>query len=68
MASITLPRPSRKGNLANVVISNLYNIGPSVAGIGRETKEKRSRAWVPRNGLRHAPSETRIRLYSPMAK
>ena len=31
-----------EGNLANVVISNLYNIGPSVAGIGgeRETKEK----------------------------
>ena len=45
MASITLPRPSRKGNLANVVISNLYNIGPSVAGIGgRENKGKKKQS------------------------
>ena len=41
MTSITLPRPSRKDNLANIVISNLYSIGPSVADIGeRKTKEK----------------------------
>ena len=44
MASITLPRPSRKGNLANVVISNLYNIRPSVAGIGGERQKKKKQS------------------------
>ena len=37
MASITLPRPSRKGNLANVVISNLLSSNPTY---GKKTKEK----------------------------
>ena len=48
MASITLPRPSRKGNLANVVILNLFSsIGPSVADIGgeRQKKEKAEREY-----------------------
>jgi hypothetical protein len=41
MASITLPRPSRKGNLANVVAPIPVNIGPTVAEkVGRTRKEK----------------------------
>jgi hypothetical protein len=41
MASITLPRPSRKGNLANVVAPIPMKIGPSVAKKGgRKRKEK----------------------------
>jgi hypothetical protein len=39
--SITLPRPSRKGNLANVVTPIPVKIGPSVAEKGgRKRKEK----------------------------
>jgi hypothetical protein len=42
MASITLPRPSRKGNLANVVDPIPMKIGPSVAEKGgRKRKEKK---------------------------
>jgi hypothetical protein len=41
MAYITLPRPSRKGNLANVAASIPVKIGPSVAEKGgRKRKEK----------------------------
>jgi hypothetical protein len=41
MASITLPRPSRKGNLANVVAPIPVKIRPSVAEKGgRKRKEK----------------------------
>jgi hypothetical protein len=44
MASITLPRPSRKGNLANVVAPIPVKIGPTIAEIGgikrKEKKEK----------------------------
>jgi hypothetical protein len=37
----TLPRPSRKGNLGNVVAPIPVKIGPSVAGKGgRKRKEK----------------------------
>jgi hypothetical protein len=42
MASITLPRPSQKGNLANVVAPIPMKIGPSVAEKGgRKRKEKK---------------------------
>jgi hypothetical protein len=41
MASITLPRPSQKGNLANVVAPIPVKIGPSGAEKeGRKRKEK----------------------------
>jgi hypothetical protein len=41
MASITLPRPNRKGNLANIVAPIPMNIGPTVAKKGgRKRKEK----------------------------
>jgi hypothetical protein len=41
MTSITLPRPSQKGNLANVVAPIPVKIGPSVAEQGgRKRKEK----------------------------
>jgi hypothetical protein len=41
MASITLPRPSRKGNLANVVAPIPVKIGPTVTEKGgRKRKEK----------------------------
>jgi hypothetical protein len=44
MASITLPRPSRKGNLANVVAPiPVKNVGPMVAeqGGGKRKREKK---------------------------
>jgi hypothetical protein len=44
MASITLPRPSRKGNLANAVAPIPVKIGPTVAekeGRKREEKEEK---------------------------
>jgi hypothetical protein len=41
MVSITLPRRSQKGNLANIVAPILVNIGPTVAKKeGRTRKEK----------------------------
>jgi hypothetical protein len=41
MASITLPRPSRKGNLANVGAPIPVKIGPSVTEKGgRKIKKK----------------------------
>jgi hypothetical protein len=41
MRSITLSRPGRKGNLANIVASKPVKIGPSVAKKGgRKRKEK----------------------------
>jgi hypothetical protein len=41
MASITLSRPSRKGNLANIGAPIPVKIGPSVAEKGgRKRKEK----------------------------
>jgi hypothetical protein len=40
-ASIAVPRPSRKGNLANVVAPIPVKIGPSIAEKGgRRRKEK----------------------------
>jgi hypothetical protein len=44
MASITLPRPSRKGNLANIIAPKPVKIGPTVAKKGgrkREEKEEK---------------------------
>jgi hypothetical protein len=42
MASITLPRPSQKGNLANVVTPIPVKIGPSVAEKeGEREREKK---------------------------
>jgi hypothetical protein len=44
MVSITLPRPSRKGNLANVVAPIPVKIGPTVAEKGgRKRKEKKKK-------------------------
>jgi hypothetical protein len=41
MASITLPRPSQKGNLANVIVPIPVKIGPTIAEKGgRKRKEK----------------------------
>ena len=40
MASITLPRPSRKGNLANVVILYLSKSGHRLPTKGRKKKRK----------------------------
>jgi hypothetical protein len=41
MASKTLPRPCRKGNLANVIAPIPVKVGPSVAEEGgRKRKEK----------------------------
>jgi hypothetical protein len=45
MASITLPRPSQKGNLANIVAPKPVKIGPTVTKKGgrkrNEKEEKR---------------------------
>jgi hypothetical protein len=40
MASITLPRPSQKGNLANVVAPIPVKIGPTVAEKGGRKRKK----------------------------
>jgi hypothetical protein len=41
MTSITLPRPSRKGNLANIISPIPVKIGPTIAEKrGRKRKEK----------------------------
>jgi hypothetical protein len=63
MASITLPRPSRKGNLANVVAPIPVKIGPSVAEKGgRKRKEKRRKTRVSTEARTR---ETEIQLCSP---
>jgi hypothetical protein len=41
MASITLPRPSQKGNLANVVAPIPVKIGPTVAKKEGERERKK---------------------------
>jgi hypothetical protein len=43
MASITLPRPSRKGNLANVVAPIPVKIGPMVAKKEGERERKKKK-------------------------
>jgi hypothetical protein len=44
MASITLPRPSRKGNLANVVAPiPVKSVGPMVAEQGGRKRKKRKK-------------------------
>jgi hypothetical protein len=64
MASITLPRPSRKGSLANVVAPIPVKIGPTVAKKGgRKRKEKRRKTRVSTEARTR---ETGIQLCSPM--
>jgi hypothetical protein len=41
MASITLPRPSRKGNLANIVAPIPVKIGSTVAEKGGKKREEK---------------------------
>jgi hypothetical protein len=41
MASITLPRTSRKGNLANIIAPIPVNIGLTVAEKGGRKKDKK---------------------------
>jgi hypothetical protein len=62
MASITLPRPSRKGNLANVVASIPVNsVGPMVAEQGgRKRQGKKTRVSTEAR-----TRETGIQLCSP---
>jgi hypothetical protein len=64
MASITLPRPSRKDNLANVVAPIPVKIGPMVAEKGgRKRKEKRRKTRV---SIEARTRETGIQLCSPI--
>jgi hypothetical protein len=63
MASITLPRLRRKGNLANVVAPIPVKIGPTVAEKGeRKRKEKRRKTRVSTEAHTR---ETGIQLCSP---
>jgi hypothetical protein len=63
MASITLPRPSQKGNLANVIAPIPMKIGPSVAKKGgRKRKEKRRKTRVSTEARAR---ENGIQLCSP---
>jgi hypothetical protein len=57
----TLPRPSQKGNLANVVAPIPVKIGPSVAKKGRK-KEKGKKTRVSTEARTR---ETEIQLCSP---
>jgi hypothetical protein len=63
MASITLPRPSRKGNLANIGAPIPMKIGPMVAKKRRE-KEKGKRKKM-RVSTKARTRETGIQLCSP---
>jgi hypothetical protein len=66
MASITLPRPSRKGNLSNVVAPIPVKIGPTVAKKGgRERERKKMRVSTEEQTPGHVLCETRTRLCSP---
>jgi hypothetical protein len=67
MASITLPRPSRKGNLANIVAPIPVKIvGPTVAkqGGGKRKREK-TRVSIEERTPWHVLCEARTRLCSP---
>jgi hypothetical protein len=65
--SITLPRPSRKGNLANVVAPIPVKIvGPTVAEQGgRKRKRKKTRVSTEERTPWHVLCEARTRLCSP---
>jgi hypothetical protein len=67
MASITLPRSSRKGNLANIVAPIPVKIvGPTVAEQGgRKRKEKKMRVSTEKRTPWHVLYEARTRLCSP---
>jgi hypothetical protein len=59
----TLPRPSQKGNLANIITPIPVKIGPSVAKKGgRKRKEKRRKTRV---STKARTRETGIQLCSP---
>jgi hypothetical protein len=67
MASITLPRPSRKGNLANVgapipvkIIGQMF-----AEQEGRKRKMKKMRVSTEERTPWHVLCEARTRLYSP---
>jgi hypothetical protein len=64
MTSITLPRPSRKDNLANVVTPIPVKIGPTVAEKkeGERKKEKKMRVSTEERTPWHVLCETRTRL------
>jgi hypothetical protein len=62
MASITLSRPSRKGNLANVVAPILDKIEPTVA---QKRRERKMRVSTEEQTPGHVLCETRTRLCSP---
>jgi hypothetical protein len=63
MSSLTLPRPSQKGNLANIVAPIPMKIGPMVAKKGgRKRKEKRRKMRVSTEARTR---ETGIQLCSP---
>jgi hypothetical protein len=64
MASITLPRPSQKGNLANIVAPIPVKIGPTVAEKRRE-KEKGKKRRKKRVSTEARTRETGIQLCSP---
>jgi hypothetical protein len=67
VTSITLPRPSQKGNLANIVAPILVKIiGPTVAEQGgRKRKRKKMRVSTEERTLWHLLCEARTRLCSP---
>jgi hypothetical protein len=68
MASITLPRPSWKGNLANIVAPIPVKIvGPTVAEQGgrkRKRKRKKTRVSTEERTLWHVLCDARTRLCS----
>jgi hypothetical protein len=63
MASITLPRPSRKGNLANVVAPKPVNKNRANGCRTRREKEKRKKMRV---SIEACTRETGIQLCSPI--
>jgi hypothetical protein len=63
MVSIDLPRPSRKGNLANIVAPIPVNIGPTVAEKMREKEKGKKRKT--RVSTEARTRETEIQLCSP---
>jgi hypothetical protein len=65
MASITLPRPSRKGNLANVVAPIPVKIGPTVAEKGGRKRKEKKKKRKTRVSTEARTRETGIQLCSP---
>jgi NAD(P)-dependent dehydrogenase (short-subunit alcohol dehydrogenase family) len=65
MASITLPRPSRKGNLANVVAPIPVNTRATIAEKRSEKEREKMRVSTEERAPWHVLRETRTRLCSP---